>query len=55
MPDRVGLGVMLIVWLAAGLYNPLVESPQVSMAYASLAAMSALNRKEPEKLAINHS
>ena len=43
--DRLGLGVMLIVWLAAGLYNPLLESASVSIAYASLAAMTSL---EPE-------
>ena len=51
LADRLGLGTLLISWLAAGLYNPLLESAAVSVAYASLAAMSALERTDPTTLA----
>ena len=51
MPDRLGLGLLLIVWIAAGLYNPLLESPVASVSYACLATMSALGERSTRRIA----
>ena len=40
--DRVGLGTLLVIWIAAGLYNPLLEGAVASVTYATLATMSGL-------------
>ena len=44
--DRLGLGVLLTVWIAAGLYNPLLEGAVASVSYATLASMSGLTSSE---------
>jgi hypothetical protein len=43
--DRLALSILLGMWLAAGLYNPLLLSPVASVSYASLAVMTHLSRE----------
>jgi hypothetical protein len=44
--DRIGLGTLVLFWLAAGLYNPLLLNPIASIIYASLATLSALGNED---------
>ena len=43
--DRIGIGLLLCSWLAAGLYNPLLFHPIAGVIYASLSALAAIPSK----------
>ena len=47
--DRIGITVMIISWLSAGLYNPLLFHPIAGINYAVFGAMAGLRRERLTK------
>lgn len=47
VPDRLALLALLLLWLAAGLTNPLLFHPVSGVNYASLTALCLISSKEP--------
>ena len=45
--NRIGLGGMLLFWLAAGLYNPMLLNAVAGVAYSSLATLVLLEGEDP--------
>jgi hypothetical protein len=46
LPDRVGIGLLILFWLAAGFTNPLLFHPIAGVNYATLATVSGIASKK---------
>jgi hypothetical protein len=46
MKERITLAILVVCWLAAGLYNPLLFNPIAGINYSAFAILASLARKE---------